>query len=173
MKMFKEKESGHRNRLEIIADILEVAKEGQLKTRILYDGNLSFAQLNEYLALMIKMGLLEVNMDNEKRVYRTTNKGFKYLESYEEISSLLTKEYDKPRKKSLYLTSWIFVKDAVTQEYTIFSALLDNIQDREHRKLRFAKCLECGRLTPYRMESVSSTVICKRCESPISVDNKL
>jgi formylmethanofuran dehydrogenase subunit E len=66
------------------------------------------------------------------------------------------------------------VKDVVTQEYTIFSALLDNIRDREHKKLRFAKCLECGRLTPYRRESVeSSTVICKKCESPISVDNKL
>jgi uncharacterized paraquat-inducible protein A len=65
------------------------------------------------------------------------------------------------------------VKDAVTQEYTIFSALLDNIRDREHKKLRFAKCLECGCLTSYRLESVSSTVICKRCESPISVDNKL
>jgi translation initiation factor 2 beta subunit (eIF-2beta)/eIF-5 len=66
------------------------------------------------------------------------------------------------------------VKDRSTQEYTIFSALLDNIRYREHGKLRFAKCLECGRLTPYRRKSVeSSTVICKRCESPISVDNKL
>ena len=65
------------------------------------------------------------------------------------------------------------MKDAVTQEYTIFSALLDNIRDREHKKLRFAKCLECGRLNHYRREAVSSTVICKKCESPISVDNKL
>jgi predicted transcriptional regulator len=104
MKMFREKESGNRNRLEIIADILEVAKDGQLKTRILYDGNLNFVQLNEYLAFMIKMGFLEVNTDNEKRIYRTTNRGFKYLESYEEISSLLTNEPDKPRKKSLYAT---------------------------------------------------------------------
>jgi len=104
MKMFREKESGNRNRLEIIADILEVAKVGQLKTRILYDGNLNFVQLNKYLALMIKMGFLEVNTDNEKRIYRTTNRDFKYLESYEEISSLLTKEPDKPRKKSLYAT---------------------------------------------------------------------
>ena len=138
MKMFREKESGRRDRLEIIADILEVAKGGQLKTRILYDGNLSFSQLNKYLAFMIKMGFLEVNMDNEKRIYRTTNRGLKYLESFEEISSLLTKEPDKPKIMSHYLMKWIFVKDAVSQEYTIFSALLDNIRDREHRKLRFA-----------------------------------
>ena len=104
MKMFREKESGNRDRLEIIADILEVAKVGQLKTRILYDGNLNFVQLNEYLGFMIKMGFLEVNMDNEKRIYRTTNRGLKYLESYEEISNLLTREPDKPKIRSYYLT---------------------------------------------------------------------
>ena len=104
MKIVREKESGHRDRLEIIAEILEVTKEGQLKTRILYSANLSFSQLNEYLAFMIKMGFLEVNKDNKKRIYRTTNRGLKYLESLEEISTLLTKEPDKPRKKSLYLT---------------------------------------------------------------------
>ena len=105
MKIFREKESGRRDRLEIIADILEVAKEGQLKTRILYDGNLSFAQLNDYLAFMLKNGFLEVNNDNEERIYRTTNRGIKYLESFEEISNLLTKEPDKPKIRSHYLTS--------------------------------------------------------------------
>jgi predicted transcriptional regulator len=104
MKIFREKESGYRDRLEIIADILEIAKDGQLKTRILYDGNLSFSQLNEYLAFLIKMGVLEVNTDNEKRIYRTTIRGLKYLESYEEISSLLIKEPDKPKIRSHYLT---------------------------------------------------------------------
>jgi predicted transcriptional regulator len=104
MKMFREKESGNRDRLEIIADILEIAKGGQLKTRILYDGNLSFSQLNEYLTFMLEMGFLEVNMEYEKRNYRTTNRGLKYLESYEEISSLLTREPDKPKIRSHYLT---------------------------------------------------------------------
>jgi predicted transcriptional regulator len=104
MKIFREKESGRRDRLEIIADILEIAKEGQLKTRILYDGNLSFVQLNEYLGFMIKMGFLEVNMEYEKRNYRTTNRGLKYLESYEEISSLITEDPDKPKIRSHYLT---------------------------------------------------------------------
>jgi predicted transcriptional regulator len=103
MKIFREKRSGYRDRLEIIADILEIAKKGQMKTRILYDGNLRFSQLNEYLAFMLEMGFLEVNMDNEKRIYRTTNRGLKYLESYEEISSLLIKEPDKPKIRSHYL----------------------------------------------------------------------
>ena len=104
MKIFRVKESGYRDRFEIIADILEIAKYGQLKTRILYDGNLSFYQLNEYLTFMLEMGFLEVKMDNEKRIYRTTNRGLKYLESYEEISSLITEEPDKPKIRSLYLT---------------------------------------------------------------------
>ena len=104
MKIFREKESGNRNRLEIIAEILEVAKEGQLKTRILYDGNLSFSQLNNYLAFILKMGFLEVNNDKKVKIYRTTSRGFKYLESFKEISSFLTEEPDKPKMRSHYLT---------------------------------------------------------------------
>jgi len=74
-----------RGRLHIIAEILAVAKNGSLKTWIMYRANLSFAQLNEYLNFLLKMGLLKVNTENGKRVYKTTAKGLKYLKKYEEI----------------------------------------------------------------------------------------
>jgi len=81
-----------RDRLYIIAEILVIAKDGSLKTQIMYRANLSFAQLNEYLTFLIKMELLKVNTENGKTIYKTTIKGVKYLENYEEISNLLRKE---------------------------------------------------------------------------------
>jgi predicted transcriptional regulator len=91
-----ELESGQkrRNRLYIIAVILTLAKEGSLKTKIMYGANLSFAQLNEYLSFLTKMELLKIYDENGRKVYRTTDKGIKYLEKYEEIAKLLGNDED-------------------------------------------------------------------------------
>jgi len=82
-------EHKRRNRLYIIAEILTIAKEGSLKTQIMYRANLSFAQLNEYLTFLIKIYLLKIHNENGKNIYRTTAKGNKYLEKYKDIASLL------------------------------------------------------------------------------------
>ena len=84
-----ENERKRRNRLYIIAEILTIAKEGSLKTQIMYRENLSFAQLNEYLSFLIKMYLLNIQKENGKKIYRTTAKGNKYLEKYKDITNLL------------------------------------------------------------------------------------
>jgi len=81
-----------RDRLYIIAEILVVAKDGSLKTQIMYRANLSFAQLNEYLSFLLKIALLNKVTTEGKTIYKTTQKGIKYLENYEEITNLLTKE---------------------------------------------------------------------------------
>jgi predicted transcriptional regulator len=78
-----------RNRLYIIADILIMAKDGSLKTKIMYGANLSFAQLNEYLSFLTKMNLLEIHNENGRHVYRTTDKGNEYIEKYKDIANLL------------------------------------------------------------------------------------
>jgi len=69
-----------RDRLYIIAEILVIAKDGSLKTQIMYRANLSFAQLNEYLNFLLKRELIKVNTENRKTLYKTTSKGVKYLE---------------------------------------------------------------------------------------------
>ena len=84
-----ENQHKRRDRLYIIADILEIAKGGSLKTQIMYRANLSFAQLNEYLSFLIKMNLLEIKIENSKNIYRTTAKGEKYLEKYKDLANLL------------------------------------------------------------------------------------
>jgi len=81
-----------RDRLYIIAEILEVAGEGALKTQIMYKANLSFAQLNEYLSFLLETDLLKIISDEEKNIYKTTRKGIRYLQSYKEIRDLLKKE---------------------------------------------------------------------------------
>lgn len=81
-----------RDRLYIIAEILEVAEEGTLKTQIMYKANLSFAQLNEYLAFLLETDLLKMISGEEKTIYKTTRKGIRYLQSYKEIRDLLKKE---------------------------------------------------------------------------------
>jgi len=91
-KFLKEDSSRRRDRLYIMAEILEVALEGVLKTQVMYKANLSFAQLNEYLHLMLDLNLLEFSKNTERHVYKTTQKGVRYLESYRKIKELLKKE---------------------------------------------------------------------------------
>ncbi len=78
-----------RDRLDIISEILVIAKDGRLKTQIMYRANLSFAQLNDYLDVLTKMGLLQVQKENRKTTYKTTDKGYRYLEKYTDISGIL------------------------------------------------------------------------------------
>ena len=84
-----ENERKRRDRFYIIAEILNQAIDGSLKTQIMYKANLSFAQLNEYLSFLIRIELLNVNRETGKRIYQTTAKGEKYLDNYEKISNLL------------------------------------------------------------------------------------
>ncbi len=91
-KISNEETSKRRDRLYIIAEILEVALEGVLKTQVMYKANLSFAQLNEYLTLMMDLDLLQLSRNSERNVYKTTTKGLRFLESYKKIQELLRKE---------------------------------------------------------------------------------
>jgi len=73
----------NRSRLDIIAEILNVANEGALKTKIMYLAYLSFDQLEEYLALLTHNDLLEY--DAKKRQYKTTGKGHDFLAKYGKV----------------------------------------------------------------------------------------
>jgi predicted transcriptional regulator len=82
-------ERKRRDRLYILAEILNIAKGGSLKTQIMYRANLSFAQLNEYLNFLTKMEFLEIQNENRKNNYVTTSKGDRYLEKYTDLAHLL------------------------------------------------------------------------------------
>jgi predicted transcriptional regulator len=74
----------YRSRIQIAANILEIAKNGSRKTRIMYLGNLSFDVLQKYLDLLVDFGLLEVR-NGEKRTYVATEKGRGFLEDFYEL----------------------------------------------------------------------------------------
>ncbi len=49
----------YRSRTEIVAMILEAANGGATKTKIMYKAFLSYAQLKEYLSVLIENDLIE------------------------------------------------------------------------------------------------------------------
>ena len=67
--------------------ILEAGNGGATKTRIMYKAFLSFAQLREYLSLLVENNLLEY-LEGAK-IYKTTEKGLNFLKMHNEISELL------------------------------------------------------------------------------------
>jgi predicted transcriptional regulator len=79
-----------RDKLSIIAEILQIAEEGTLKTQIMYKANLSFAQLNDYLKFLINANLLNRINDYGKDVYVLTEKGKDFLQRHSELVELIT-----------------------------------------------------------------------------------
>ena len=73
----------YRSRIQIAADILKIAKDGSRKTRIMYQGNLSFDLLQKYLDMLVNFGLLEVR--GSEKSYIATEKGRRFLEDYREL----------------------------------------------------------------------------------------
>jgi predicted transcriptional regulator len=90
-----------RDRLYIIAEILEIAREGTLKTQVMYRANLSFTQLNDYLRFMLKISLLNKVSENGKEIYRATMKGMDFLQRYREIVELLKTEENNDRNNNI------------------------------------------------------------------------
>ncbi len=78
-----------RDKLHIMAEILGIAKDGALKTQIMYRANLSFTQLNDYIGFMLEISLLEKIRKNCKDIYRSTEKGLDFLQRYHQIAELL------------------------------------------------------------------------------------
>jgi len=81
-----------RGRMDIMADILDHAKHGAKKTRIMYACNLSFRQLKVYLDFLLKRDFLSLvdSAGEESRVFKTTRKGLAFLESYRDLQAIIS-----------------------------------------------------------------------------------
>ena len=77
----------YRSRTEIVSMILESANGGATKTKIMYKAFLSYAQLKEYLSVLIENNLIEYLEGTQ--TYKTTEKGFNLLKMHNEIGELL------------------------------------------------------------------------------------
>ena len=77
----------NRSRTEIVALILEAANGGATKTKIMYKAYLSYAQLKEYLSVLIENNLIEYLEGT--RTFKTTEKGLNVLKMHNEMVELL------------------------------------------------------------------------------------
>ena len=73
-----------RNSLDIVADILKIAKNGAKKTHIVYGANLNFKLLEKYTEELESLGLVTIENENN-RIIKTTEKGIRYLNHYQDL----------------------------------------------------------------------------------------
>ena len=82
-----------RNRIEIIAQILEVVNEGShdgvTKTKIMYKAFLNYAQLKEYLTILTDNGLLSYDVGTQ--TFKTSKNALRFLKACNQLDQL-TKE---------------------------------------------------------------------------------
>ena len=81
-----------RDKLIIIAEIIDIASKGTSKTHIMFKANLSFSQLNQYLELLTQTGLLERSSHSGKEIYKATQRGIEFMEKQCQIVSFLNVE---------------------------------------------------------------------------------
>jgi predicted transcriptional regulator len=80
----------HRSRLEIISLILDIASRngGDTQKKILYRAYLSPQHLKEYLILLQENDLIKYQ-EEQGRVYRTTDKGLRFLYLYNRLNEVV------------------------------------------------------------------------------------
>ena len=85
----------NRGRLEIISNLLTIARNGSLKTHLMYGANLSYLMVTEYLDILLRSGLIVENNGNEtnSKQYKTSEKGAKFLELYDAIKKMVGEQY--------------------------------------------------------------------------------
>ena len=85
----------HRNREEIVANVLEAARNGATKTRIMYKCYVSHRLLQKYLGYAIENGFLFYDSGSNK--HYITSKGVQYLDYFEECCNTESELVHKKR----------------------------------------------------------------------------
>ncbi len=89
-----------RDKLVIMTEILDIAKKGTSKTHIMFKANLSFSQLNQYLAILSQANLLEMSAFDGRDVYKPTQKGLEFMQKQQQIISLLNADLHRGNIKT-------------------------------------------------------------------------
>jgi predicted transcriptional regulator len=85
-----------RSNIEIIADMLKVGENGAGKTRIMYNANLSYSQIQKYLGFLVSHGFIgKIEVGNPSVTYKVTDSGLKLLNSINSIIEILGLDEDE------------------------------------------------------------------------------
>lgn len=81
----------YRSNLSIIVDILNAIKEeGRIgKSRIMQKANLSYDRLEPRIRELLRRGLIEEVVDENKILYQLTEKGYTFLNEYQKMKAFL------------------------------------------------------------------------------------
>lgn len=113
----------NRSKVDIIYDILASAVDGGVKkTHIMYRANLSSEQMKFYFHTLVSHSLLTTDKDSEDNsIYKTTQKGFKFLQCCIQIKSLIS----QPSNEKIYgkattsMLLWFFPLDVLFDLFDI------------------------------------------------------
>ena len=79
-----------RSNIEIIAEMLKVGENGAGKTKIMYNANMSYRQIQKYLGFLLSEGFIDkVEVGNPAVTYKVTDRGLKLLSSINSIIEML------------------------------------------------------------------------------------
>ena len=93
--VFKKKVEGmvgvfsRRDRFEIIYRILKNCEIATQKTRIMYNSNLSYEQLQKYIKFLVSINLLEEIEKDGKTFYQINESGKEFIDEYRRLMSML------------------------------------------------------------------------------------
>jgi predicted transcriptional regulator len=83
----------YRGRAQLVAAILEVVNGRSLNgTQIMYRSFLSYAQMKQYVSILISAGLIKTYQEEGnliRRTYRITDKGLRFLQLHNQLGELL------------------------------------------------------------------------------------
>ena len=79
-----------RSNIEIIAEMLKIGENGAGKTKIMYNANLSYSQIQKYLGYLIGQGFIDkLELGNPSVTYRVTESGLRLLSSISSVVEML------------------------------------------------------------------------------------
>lgn len=78
----------NRSRMDIVSKILQAANgSGTTKTRVIYEAFLSYAQIQDYIAVLTQNDLLSYDLNT--RTFQTTKKGLRFIEVYNQMDGMI------------------------------------------------------------------------------------
>lgn len=82
--------SNRRSNIQIIAEMLRTGENGAGKTRIMYDNNMSYTQLQKYMSFLLTHGFItEIQVGNPKVTYQVTDTGSRLLKNIDNVTEML------------------------------------------------------------------------------------
>jgi predicted transcriptional regulator len=91
----------HRDRIDKISQILEAANGGASKSKIMFKALLTSAQMKEILKALTETDL--ILYDENTRILRTTEKGLRFLQIYNQIGDMIKEEQSSQQQQQTWI----------------------------------------------------------------------